>query len=125
MRLPERLDPPAQVVVCECCWRASCWNGLELCNGVKNEGLARTCITFTAEEVAELAFEEPSFWHPPRAAGEPPRDVLELLDVVQYESTRPNASRFEIRVRLVIYLGIDAGQVDAALAQAWPLRRAS
>jgi hypothetical protein len=125
VRLPAVIEPPAQVVVCECCWRAGCWYRLaDSCVGVSG-GRPRTSITMTAEEVQDLAYESPSFWHGPRSADQPPRDVAELLDAVQYASTRPNASREQTRLRLVAQLGIDADQVDEALAQAWPLRRAS
>jgi hypothetical protein len=97
---------------------------LEHCFGVV-EGRPRTCLALTAEEVTDLNFEAPSFWHGPRAADQAPRDLLELLDVVRYESTRPSASRHLTREHLVAALGIDADQVDAALAQVWPIRRAS
>lgn len=126
MRLPDRLDPPEQVVVCECCLRAGCWNGLALCNGVRNEGRKRTCVALTAEEVRDLNFEEPSFWHAPRAADSAPRDVLELLDIVMYVSGREfGPSRAALRRRLVKDFGIDGDQVDAALTTAWPMRVAS
>jgi hypothetical protein len=125
MRLPERLDPPEQVVVCDYCLRAGCWNGLLPCVGI-SQGNPRKCTTLTADEAAGYAYEEPSFWHGPRAAGQVPRDVLELLDVVRYLSTRTDRAitRDDARVYLV-GSGIDLDQVDAALEQAWPARRAS
>ncbi len=120
MRLPDVLEPPPEVVVCKCCWCAGCWQGVERCGAT-----VRDWTILTAEQVKDIAFESPSFWHGLRAADQPPRDLSELLDVVQYASTRPSASRSETRHRLVVELGIDADQVDAALAQAWAHQEAS
>jgi len=125
MKLPERLDPPEQVVVCDICLRAGCWNGLLPCVGV-TQGRQRKCTTLTADEATGYAYEEPSFWHAPRAADSAPRDVLELLDIVKYVSGREfGPSRAALRYRLVKDFGIDADQVDAALEQAWQIRSAS
>jgi hypothetical protein len=111
------------ITVCEICRRACCWQGVDQCVGAKSG--RRQSMTLTADEATEMAFEHSSFWQPPRAADQAPRDLDELLDVVKYSSTRPCASRRQTRARLVEDFGIDADQVDAALEQAWPVRRAS
>lgn len=124
MRLPERLEPPAIVVVCECCYRAGCWNRLLPCVGML-QGRPRKSTTLTADEALGLNYESPSYWHPPRAAEQAPRSIAELLDVVQYLSKCPGADRAETRENMIGLCGIDSDQVDAALEHAWPVRRAS
>jgi hypothetical protein len=123
VRLPDHLEPPAAITVCEICSRACCWQGVNKCGG--SSRLPRHSVTLTGEQAAEMALEHVSFWHPQRAADAAPRDVEELLDVVKYSSSRPCASRRQTRAHLVEDFGIDADQVDAALEQAWPIRRAS
>lgn len=124
MKLPDQLEPPAVVTVCEICWRAGCWHGLLPCYGI-SQGRPKTSLTLTGEQAAELAYEAASFWHPPRAAGQTPRDVSELLDVVGYMSTLPGAKRHKVWSYLVEDAGLEPEQVDAAMAQAWPMQVAS
>lgn|GEM_PF-2607025 len=124
MKLPDHLPAPAEVVVCDYCLRAGCWNKLLPCVGI-TQGNPRQSRTLTAEEVEGLAYEYSSFWHGPRPADQPPRCVEELLDFVQYTRGRARVERSVLRAFLAEEVGIDQDQVDAALEQAWPVRRAS
>jgi hypothetical protein len=124
VRLPDHLEPPATITVCEVCSRACCWQGVNVCGGASRPN--RQSITLTGEQAAEMALEHVSFWHPPKKADDGPRSVEELLDFVQYVHDREMVKdRSFFRQVLVRGLGIDADQVDAALDQAWPVRRAS
>lgn len=124
MRLPEKAPLPAEIMVCSWCLRSSCWRDLAKC-AARAQGQPKRHSRLTAEQAEGYAFEPASFWKPPRAAGDPPRDVEELVDLVRYQSTRPGAARSQTALYLIEDLGIDAEQVEAAMAQAWPIEGAA
>jgi hypothetical protein len=48
------------VTVCEKCLRASCWQGIYMCEENINAGV----VEKTIEELRELSLESPDYWNP-------------------------------------------------------------
>lgn len=117
MKLPKRMELPAQITVCECCQRAGCWLGIEQCFGVKSGSRQRKSMTLTPEEAEGLALESPDNWKPRRRPSDAPRDIEDLRDLIAYQRV---VARRRMVTELVELAGIDRTQVEAEMAKLWP-----
>lgn len=122
MKLPERIELPEQITVCECCETAACWLGIKPCLGVSTGSRARKSKTLTLEEALELAYESPDNWKPRRRANDAPRDLEQLRDMIAYHYG--HARSLAINEFANSY-GVDRDQVEAEMAKLWPIEGAA
>jgi len=47
-----------QITVCDQCWRASCWQGIFMCDDATNAGVAKAPIA----QLRRLALENECYW---------------------------------------------------------------